>query len=499
MGQIGLLPIQIIALAVWFGLAIYGVLRLTAMGYRTRAMRISAFYVLPVVVIAYLALEFLQPIDTDWPANLPSIIVNLVLAVLFCYISPVLLAATYVYPNKKEVEPTVLVVRQARFERYRGWFIFGAFLFIGVLVPLIAQFMYPDQLDGDRVLTRVAPGYDLVLGTLVNGLLTGSLISLVALGYTLVYGIVELINFAHGDVFMIGSLTGFGVMSLLLGAKSSRAINGVAIPWIIIVIIIALIASMAVCAFLNYMIDRLAYRRLRNAPRLAPLITAIGVSFILQNVGQYIIGASPQGYPMLFPNQTSTATIEVFSDIFGNDKLLFQFPITAFLVIISVAGLLVGMRYLINSTKIGKAMRAVAQNSEAAALMGININRTISAAFLIGGGLAGAAGVIYGIYNIQSTVRYDLGFENGLFAFTAAVLGGIGNINGAVLGGFFIGMIYSVSQSDLFGLTSDLFGPSSHLHLSLSIWAPVSVFGVLVLVMVFRPSGILGENVPEKV
>ncbi len=500
MGQIGLLPFQIVVLAVWFGLAIYGVLRLTAMGYRTRVMRVCAYYLVPVVVIAYFILEFAQPIDTSWPSNLPSMLVNLVLGGLLCYISPVLLAASYLYPSKKQVEATALVRRQARFERFRGFFIFGSLAFIVIFVSLVAQLIFPSQTDATgRVLVRVSPGYDLVLGTFINGLLTGALIALVALGYTLVYGIVELINFAHGDVFMIGSLTGFGVMSLLLGAKSSTAVKNTSLILIILVIIVAFIAAMLVCATLNYLIDRIAYRRLRNAPRLAPLITAIGVSFILQNIGQYIIGASPQGYPMLFPNSTSTANYDLISDGLGNEKLLLQFPVTALLVIVGTGVLLLAMGYLINSTRIGKAMRAVAQNSEAAALMGININRTISAAFLIGGGLAGAAGVIYGIYNVQSSVRYDLGFENGLFAFTAAVLGGIGNINGAVLGGFFIGMIYAISQSDLFGLTSNLFGPSSQLHLSLSIWAPVSVFGVLVLVMVFRPSGILGENVPEKV
>ena len=195
-------------------------------GLHTRIMRVCAYYIVPVVVIAYFVLEFAQPIDTSWPSNLPSMVVNLALGGLLCYISPVLLAASYLYPSKKQVEATALVRRQARFERFRGFFIFGSLAFIVIFVSLVAQLIFPSQTDETgRVLVRVSPGYDLVLGTFINGLLTGALIALVALGYTLVYGIVELINFAHGDVFMIGSLTGFGVMSLLLGAKSSTAVK----------------------------------------------------------------------------------------------------------------------------------------------------------------------------------------------------------------------------------------------------------------------------------
>jgi branched-chain amino acid transport system permease protein len=481
MGQLELLPFQLLVLALWFGLAVMGVNRLGRKGYNTRFMQIAVFWVLPVVTLLYLVMEFVQPVSATWPVNLLGIIPNLLLLGLLCYLSPALLVASFIYPGKKGIDAPALALRQARFERYQGWFFFGLLVFMAAVIPLLALLLYP---------SNVAPTYDRVLGTFINGMLTGALISLVALGYTLVYGIVELINFAHGDVFMIGSLTGYGIMTVLLDAKSSTAVKGMPIPLVLAVIGVAIVAAMIVCATLNYLIDRIAYRRLRNAPRLAPLITAIGISFILQNIGFYIIGASPRGYPVLFPNQFGT-NIDLVGDVFNNDKLLFQIPLTAFLVIIGVGVLLLAMRYLINSTKIGKAMRAVAQNREAAALMGVNINQTIGAAFLIGGALAGAAGVIYGIYNVNSTVRYDLGFQNGLFAFTAAVLGGIGNTNGAVLGGIFIGMIYSISQSDVFGLTSN--------YLSLSIWAPVAVFGVLVLVMIFRPTGILGENVPEKV
>jgi branched-chain amino acid transport system permease protein len=307
-----------------------------------------------------------------------------------------------------------------------------------------------------------------------------------------VYGIVELINFAHGDVFMMGSLVGYAVITSILGAKEGRAVKAdTSIILIVGVILLAMIVAMLFCGFLNYSINRIAYRRLRNAPRLAPLITAIGISFILQNIGLYLNSSTPKGYPILFPNEQRVSNIDMVGDVLGSSTTLITFPVTAFLVIAGAAVLLLGLRYLINSTKIGKAMRAVAQNRDAAALMGISIEGTISFAFILGGALAGAAGVIYGVYQVQSTVRYDLGFVNGLFAFTAAVLGGIGNVNGAVLGGIFIGIIYSLSQSSFFGLTSD--------YMELSGWAPVAVFGVLVMVMVFRPTGILGDNVQEKV
>jgi branched-chain amino acid transport system permease protein len=260
---------------------------------------------------------------------------------------------------------------------------------------------------------------------------------------------------------------------------------------VILVILFAIIVAMLVCALLNFSIDRIAYKRLRNAPRLAPLITAIGISFILQNVGLYLNSSTAKGYPYLFPNNDRNGNIDVVADWFGDRQSLITFPVTSFIVIIAAAVLLLGLRYLINSTRTGKAMRAVAQNREAAALMGVSIERTIGFAFLLGGALAGAAGVIYGIYNVSGTVRYDLGFQNGLFAFTAAVLGGIGNVNGAVLGGFFIGLIYSLSQSSFFSLTTE--------YLSLSVWAPVAVFGVLILIMIFRPTGLLGDSVQEKV
>jgi branched-chain amino acid transport system permease protein len=389
--------------------------------------------------------------------------------------------AAYFVPSLKITEPTILAQRRVDFARIRGWLILAGLLIVSILLPLIALSLF-----------KAAPRYDSVLSVIINGLLTGSLFALIAMGYTLVYGIIELINFAHGDVFMFGSLTGFAIISFMLNVKPGKSINAnTSIILIIFSIIVALIIAMLVCGTLNYLINRIAYKRLRNAPRLAPLISAIGVSFILQNIAIYLNSSTPKSYPLLFPAEGGQRNLDLVIDVFHNDETLLSFPFTALLVVVGAGGLLIGLRYLINSTRTGKAMRAVAQNREAAALMGISIERTISFAFILGGALAGAAGVIYGVYQVQTTVRYDLGFSNGLFAFTAAVLGGIGNINGAVLGGMFIGLIYSLSQSSFFGLSIE--------YLSLSGWAPVAVFGILVLVMIFRPTGILGDNVQEKV
>lgn len=475
------LPVQLLLLALWLGIGAYGVTLISAKGYKVDWLKILSYYVAPIVVVAYLIFNATQSLITPLGQNLPGVFSNVALALLMIIVSPVLLVAAYLVPTIKDTDITTRVLLRERFNRIRGWLIFGGLLFIALVLPLIWLQLF-----------KSAPRYDSVLSVIVNGLLSGALFSLIALGYTLVYGIVELINFAHGDVFMMGSLVGYAVITSFLGVKEGRAVKADTSVFLIIgVIILAIIVAMLFCGFLNYSINRVAYRRLRNAPRLAPLITAIGISFILQNIGLYLNSSTPKGYPILFPNQLRNANVDIVSDVIGSSSTLITFPATAILVIAGAAVLLLGLRYLINSTKIGKAMRAVAQNRDAAALMGISIEGTISFAFILGGALAGAAGVIYGVYQVQSTVRYDLGFVNGLFAFTAAVLGGIGNVNGAVLGGIFIGIIYSLSQSSFFGLTSD--------YMELSGWAPVAVFGVLVLVMVFRPTGILGDNVQEKV
>ncbi len=474
------LVIALPLLILWIGAGVFGLIRLESLGYRLSVLRLLAFYILPVLVVLYVIFYLIQPLDAPFPANMPGSIVNSLLAFALILISPALLAASYLVPDMKG-DPTRLATQRERFASLRGSLIFGSLVFISLFLPIIALFAF-----------KSAPRYDAVISVIVNGLLAGTLYALIALGYTLVYGIVELINFAHGEVFMVGALVGFGILTNVLGAKPASVISkDISFVTVILVILLALVVAMIISGLLNYSFNRFVYRRLRNAPRLAPLIAGIGLSFVLQNIALYLISSTQRGYPYLFPNSTRTGNTDVIADWFGDVNSLITFPVTSFIVIVAAGILLLGLRYLINNTRTGKAMRAVAQNREAAALMGVSIERTISFAFLLGGALAGAGGVIYGIYNVSGTVRYDLGFQNGLFAFTAAVLGGIGNINGAVLGGFFIGLVYSLSQSSFFGLTAS--------YLGLSVWAPVAVFGLLILVMIFRPTGILGDNVQEKV
>lgn len=479
------LPVQVVLLIVWLGLGAYGTYLLLQKGYKVNSLKILAYYVAPVVAVLYLIINQIQPLNASWPGNLPGSVINIALGIILLIVSPALIIAAFLVPTQKDLDVSARALQRDAFVRMRTRVLLLGALFLALLMPLLALALFKTAAPSEL-------RYDSVISVIINGLLSGALFALIALGYTLVYGIVELINFAHGDVFMMGSLVGFTVLSITLGAQSGRAVKADTSIFVVIgAIILALIVSMIFCGLLNYLINRIAYKRLRNAPRLAPLISAIGISFILQNIGLYLISSSPKGYPLLFPNSNGFANTDLVSDIIGNTDSLITIPVTGILVVVGVGILLIGLSILINRTKIGKAMRAVAQNREAAALMGISIERTISFAFIIGGALAGAAGVIYGVYQVQGTVRYDLGFQNGLFAFTAAVLGGIGNVNGAVLGGLFIGLIYSLSQSSFFGLSASF--------VDLSIWAPVAVFGVLVLVMIFRPTGILGENVQEKV
>jgi branched-chain amino acid transport system permease protein len=312
----------------------------------------------------------------------------------------------------------------------------------------------------------------------ILGLTNGALIALIALGYTLVYGIVELINFAHGEVFMMGaflSLTAVSAFGLASGAGWAQ---------IAVVSLVALAAAMLFSGALNWSIDRVVYRRLRAAPRLAPLIAAIGVSFILQGIGIYWKGATTVLPPDLIPSDLRS--LNLLTDWLGLETRL-RFRALDLAVILLTVPLLLGLSWLVYRTRTGKAMRAVAQDRGAAALMGIDVNRTIATAFLIGGVLAGAAGFIVAYYT--NTARFQMGFRYGLFAFTAAVLGGIGNLNGAVLGGLIIGLVWQMSDGFM-----QTFIPWWGAQ-----WTPLIIFGVLVLVMVFKPTGLIGESVPEKV
>jgi branched-chain amino acid transport system permease protein len=327
-----------------------------------------------------------------------------------------------------------------------------------IAVPLTALLLV-------LLLVRAVQEPALFTSQLLIGLTNGAILALVALGYTLVYGIIELINFAHGDNFMIGSFVGLTVLSgTIFGLElfAPITINSGALLRILGVLI-ALFVAMVACGLLNVGIERVAYKPLRNAPRLAVLITAIGMSFILQNVG--LVWKGPIQVP--FPELISSA------NILPSDTIIFRWK-DLFVILVTVP-LLVALSYFIGSTKQGKAMRAVAQDKEAAAMVGINVNRTISITFLLGGILAGASGVMYGLFN--GITIFNVGFTQGLYAFTAAVLGGIGNLTGAVVGGLLIGVISAMSDQYI--------GAS---------WTPIVIFSVLILVLVFRPRGLLGDR-----
>ena len=301
---------------------------------------------------------------------------------------------------------------------------------------------------------------------LINGTTIGSYLALIALGYTMVYGIIELINFAHGDVYMLGfliSLTFLGILGV------SRPLGG----WELWVIVFGVMfVTMLATGTINMVIDRVAYKPLRRAPRLAALITAVGASFMLENLAMIWKGPSQINYPNIFP------AIDILNDVLGMKTAVLFTTKDMFLMGVTVP-LMVFLNLFIRNTKMGKAMRATAQDREAAALMGVNVENVIRNTFFIGGALAGAAGMTVGIY--LNTGRYLMGFDAGLLAFTAAVLGGIGNISGAMLGGYVIGFLNAASDQ----------------YLS-SEWTRALVFTTLILVLVFKPSGLLGKRTAEK-
>ena len=296
------------------------------------------------------------------------------------------------------------------------------------------------------------------------GLTNGAIYGLVALGYTLVYGILQLINFAHGDVFALSGLFASTLIVSVLGLDTDSSI-----PVIIGGMLFVLLAGMIVFAVFNATIERVAYKPLRHAPRLAPLITAVGMSFIVQNIALAFYGVDYRSVPNFIP---TTDVVDI-----GGITITWK-KLTAIMIVVP---LLLLLSWFVRQTKQGKAMRAVAQDREASAMMGIDVNRTISVTFLIAGALAGAAGIVY---LLQFNMRYDTGFELGLIAFTAAVLGGIGNLTGAVLGALIIGFVQAFNE----GLT--WFAPGSD-------WTRTGVFGILILILVFRPEGLLGERTPE--
>lgn len=312
----------------------------------------------------------------------------------------------------------------------------------------------------------------------IVGLASGSIYALIALGYTMVYGIIELINFAHGDIFMIGMMVAITFLDIL-HVTDKNPPTGFALVGILAA---TFLVAMLACAIVGVVTERIAYRPLRNANRLAPLISAIGVSLILEDLGKLWKGLNYVSFPQIFPN--------VFYSIGGVQIA----AVDLFAIVVAVI-LMIGLQWFITYTRMGRAMRAVAQDREAAALMGVNVNQVISITFFVGAGLAGAASIIYGL-KFGSTVYY-IGFQLGLIAFTAAVLGGIGNLMGAMLGSLIIGLVQSFSV-----LIPDSLAPHSHgfgLPLGGAAWILAIIFAILILILVFRPSGLLGQNVPDKV
>jgi len=305
---------------------------------------------------------------------------------------------------------------------------------------------------------------DIFLQQLINGIVLGSIYALVALGYTMVYGILGLINFAHGEVVMIGAMVALAVI---------HALAGVALPGPIIVLF-GLLVAIPACMLLGYGIERVAYRPLRHAPRLAPLITAIGVSIVLQNLAMMIWGRQYIAFPSLLP----TANFSL-----GEAHIT---GLQIFIVLLSTA-LMAALIFLVQKTRLGRAMRATAQNPEVASLMGVNTHQIVSLTFIIGSALAAVAGLMVSAY--YGLAHYYMGFMLGLKAFSAAVLGGIGNLGGAMLGGLLLGIIESMGAGYIGPLTGGFLG--SH-------YQDVFAFFVLILVLVFRPTGLLGERVAER-
>jgi branched-chain amino acid transport system permease protein len=297
--------------------------------------------------------------------------------------------------------------------------------------------------------------------TFLDGLNNGALYALIALGYTMVYGIIELINFSHGDLFMLATVVSGIFMVTWLGAVDASVQT-------FLIMFVALIIVMMAAAALNTAAERVAYRRLRRAPRLAPLITAVGLSFTYQWAGIRLNGSGQKNWDTLLG---STGFSIGGVDIRWTTIIVFAVTIP----------LLMLMTYIVQRTRQGKAMRATAQDQDAARLMGINVDRTIAFTFALGGALAGAAGLLW-MQSVGNT-RYDAGFTLGLVAFTAAVLGGIGNLTGAVIGGFLIGLLQAFNDTFLLGQQ----------------WNQTVVFSVLILLMVFKPEGLLGKRTTEKV
>lgn len=311
---------------------------------------------------------------------------------------------------------------------------------------------------------HVAKLVDTFIQQLINGLVLGSMYALVALGYTMVYGIINLINFAHGEVLMVGALVSWTVVTHLEGSSLPG--------WALLAL--SLVVAMLACMALNYVIEKLAYRPLRNAPRLAPLITAMGMSLLLQTLAMIIWKPDYKPYPILLPDEPY--------EILGATINMVQI-----LILAVTAVTLAGLMFLINGTKLGRAMRATAENPRVAQLMGVQPDKVISATFIIGAALAALAGVMWAAN--YGSVQHTMGFLPGLKAFTAAVFGGIGNLGGAMVGGILLGVIEAMGAGYIGDLTGGVLG---------SNYQDIFAFTVLILVLTLRPQGLLGERVADR-
>lgn len=307
---------------------------------------------------------------------------------------------------------------------------------------------------------------DIFIQQIINGLVLGSMYALVALGYTMVYGVLNLINFAHGEVLMIGAMVGLSALSMIQNVAPD-------LPGVV-KLLIAIGVAIPVCVLVNIVIERVAYRRLRNAPRLAPLITAIGVSILLQTCAMLIWGRSPISFPQVMPSEP----IHIAGALISQTQLI--------LLCVAVLAM-VGLALLVEKTKMGRAMRATAENPRVAGLMGVDSNKVIVLTFAIGAALAAVAGVMWGAN--YSSAHFAMGFTPGLKAFSAAVLGGIGNIYGAMLGGVLLGIIESLGAGYIGSLTGDFLG---------SNYQDIFAFVVLIIVLTLRPSGLMGERVADR-
>ena len=309
---------------------------------------------------------------------------------------------------------------------------------------------------------------------LLDGLILGFMYALIALGYTMVYGVLEFINFAHSEIFIIGAFVG---VEILLALKSLGVLTSLS-PFLVLVLL--LVAGMAASGLVAVAVERVAYRPLRGAPRLVPLISAIGVSFFLQDAIRLFESLWNNAFNLVYP------TMDQLNYRFQLTETI-DMPVKSLVVIVSALGMLGCLHLIVNKTKVGKAIRAVAEDQATASLMGINVNRMISITFLIGGAMGGAAGVLFGVQ--YGLINPYTGFIPGLKAFTAAVLGGIGNIAGAMMGGLVLGLLEAFAASYLSLLTGGAFGAE---------YKDIFAFSILILILIFRPKGLLGEIVRER-